>query len=372
MSRVLEVTGSFRGVTGHDHHTRSIVRALAQRGVGIHLNDFPNWSPAKLPANMRDPWFEQLRRTEVPQVHLLFCMPHQVPTDLKQRKINYTMFEADRIPAQWVERSRQHDLTVVPVDSCRRAWIDSGVPEDKVALCPLGVDADAFAPGRMPAAPSDPTKPNPGNYKVRFLNISDMIDRKNVFGLLRAWLTATDASDDAALILKPGFSDRGAKERFLHRLHELETAVGKSFKDAAYICWLSAVIPPPAMPSLYASATHYLSVSRGEGFDLPMVEAGVSGLQLIAPRHSAYLDYLNDDIAHLISAVPTPARWTDDPGRERMFANANWWEPNHEEICATIRAIIDGKTQPKQSARASLMRMSWAATAERLEQILFE
>lgn len=371
MNRALIVTGTYRGITGHDHHTRSIVRALDQRGIRIELHDFLDWSPAKLPASLQDPWYEQLRGPVPAEIHLHFCMPHQVRNTPGLRNVNYTMFEADRIPEIWVEKSKQCDLIIVPVESSRQSWVLSSVPEEKVAVCPLGVDASVFAPGVLPLELNGQSGRKPEQYRVRFLNVSDAIERKNLLGLLRAWLIATNERDDAALLLKPGFHARGSRARFFLRLKELEAAVGKSLQNAAPVFWITGFLPPAAMPSLYAAATHYISMSRGEGFDLPMLEAGVSGLQLIAPRHTAYLDYLHDGIAHLVPAKPREASVPDDPATNRLFAGAHWWEPDQEAACAIIRHIIDGRAEPKQSGRAALSRLSWSQTAERLEQLVF-
>jgi hypothetical protein len=67
------------------------------------------------------------------------------------------------------------------------------------------------------------------------------------------------------------------------------------------------------MPGLFAAASHYWSMSHGEGWDQPMIEAAASGLRLIAPRHTAYLEYLDADVAQLIPVRGTPAGAGADP-----------------------------------------------------------
>jgi glycosyltransferase involved in cell wall biosynthesis len=371
MTRSLKITGSYKGTTGHDHHTRSIVRELDRAGIKIQLNDFPEWSPAKLPLELRDAWFEQFQTPVETGTHLFFCMPHQVQPDDGSRIVNYTMFEADRIPELWVTHSKPHDLIIVPVNSCREAWMSSGVPKEKLVVCPLGVDSKLFDPKASPRDVATTNGTAVAGYRTRFLNVSDCIDRKNLPGLLRVWLTATKADDDAVLILKPGFHFQGARQRFGKRLRELENSIGKRFDHAAPMAFIDEVLCPADMPGLYTAATHYVSASRGEGFDLPMLEAAMSGLQLIAPRHTAYLDYLHDDIAHLVSVQSVKASFPEDPATEELFAGARWWEPDQDELCATFRMIIDGKEEKKSSARNELSKLSWANTANMLEQIIF-
>lgn len=371
MQQTIEITGSYKGSTGHDHHTRSIVRALHECGVKIKLNDLPEWSPAKLPAPLQDPWFEELRQPVAAKIHLFFCMPHQVRCGDRASVVNYTMFEADRIPELWVRESRQHELIIVPANSCRQAWIDSGVPEEKLAVCPLGVDSDLFHPGVAPLSLSTPSGCRTSQFRVRFLNVSDYTDRKNLIGLLRVWLATTEADDDTVLILKPGLYSPGARERLQQKMCELESAVGKPFIRAAPIVFVDGILSPAAMPGLYTAATHYISASRGEGFDLPMLEAAVSGLELIAPRHSAYLDYLHDGIAHLVAARPAEARLLDDPDTHAFYAGARWWEPDQDALCTKLREIVDGSEEKKDSSRAELSRLSWSRTADHLRQIIF-
>ena len=81
---------------------------------------------------------------------LQFCMPHQVVASADRLTVNYTMFEASKVPADWVARGRECDLVVVPTRSSLEAWLASGYPRDKLRTCPLGVDVDRFGPSGEP------------------------------------------------------------------------------------------------------------------------------------------------------------------------------------------------------------------------------
>src|SRR5262249_17289388 len=86
---------------------------------------------------------------------LHFCMPHQVRAARSQITVNYTMFEADRIPERWVRFNTSHDLVIVPTASSRDAGTASGFPAERVRVCPLGVDAGRFHGGAAPLALTD-------------------------------------------------------------------------------------------------------------------------------------------------------------------------------------------------------------------------
>jgi glycosyltransferase involved in cell wall biosynthesis len=201
----LKVQGPYRGMSGHDHHTREFVRALHRLGVAIELVDLPIWGSAPVSPDTLDPLFQELSEPVGASVYLRFGMPHQMLVEPGLVNVNYTMFEATRIHPSWVAQARTYDLVIVPNEFCREIWRRSGAPRDRVAPCPLGIDTELF--GR-PAAP----RPLPASGRVRFLNLSEVNRRKNLGALIRVWQRATTPEDDALLVLKLATDDGGLEQ----------------------------------------------------------------------------------------------------------------------------------------------------------------
>jgi glycosyltransferase involved in cell wall biosynthesis len=368
--KALTVRGPFRGPTGYDHHVREFVRELHTQGIAIELQDLPNWSPARLPTSASDHWFESLNQPCGAQTVLHFCMPHQVIASSAMVHANYTMFEADRVPPFWVEANRKHDVLIVPTESSKRAWVASGMPAHRVQICPLGVNPAVFS---GEAKPLKFTGWEPERYRVRFLNVSESSARKNLLGLLETWLKCTSRLDDAVLIIKIGFYAPGEQERFDQNLSLLEDRLGKRMNEAALVHLIHDMLPDAAMPELYAAATHYISMSHGEGWDNSMMEAAASGLKLIAPRHSAYLAYLDSSIASLIDSREIAVQYEGDPATAELFRGAHWWQPDQEQAIHYIREAIEGLDTGKISPRDRVVRdFSWAQSTRRLVGILDE
>lgn len=369
----LTVRGPYKGPTGYDHHTREFVRELHNQGVSIELIDFPEWGPARLPVHMQDPWFDSLNRRTSARVALHFCMPHQLVPFRGLANVNYTMFEATRIHPMWVAHSRTHDLVILPTESSSRAWVASGVPEDRIRLCPLGVNAKLFS---KPATPLPLRRDNGdpiSEFKVRFLNLSELGPRKNLVGLLRVWLKATTRQDDAILILKLGSYLPGWMEEFRQQIDEMQARVGKRLDEAAPVHVIRDFYPDAEMPRLYAAATHYISMSHGEGWDQPMLEAAASGLRLIAPDHSAHTTYLDPSVADLIPSREVPAVFPGGGVIGSLFENTNWWEPDEDEAVSYVRSVIRGTDCGKVSLRERILReFTWERAAQRLIAILGE
>jgi glycosyltransferase involved in cell wall biosynthesis len=365
------VRGSFRGASGHDHHTREFVRQFAGQGVRIQLTDIPHWHPVKFSADTRDPWFEQLASPVQAATVLQFCMPHQVVAGEDRLTVNYTMFEASKVPADWVARGRDHDLVIVPTQSSLQAWLASGYPRDKLRTCPLGTDVDRFGPDSEPLPLLAPGGRPVADYRMRVLNVSEPLPRKNLAGLVRAWIRATSADDDAILIIKVGPADREGTSALFRQLAIMGQTLGRSREQAAPILFVNRLLAEEEMPRLYAAATHYWSMSHGEGWDLPMTEAAATGLRLIAPSHTAYLDYLDPDVAQLIPVRSTPADAHAHAWTAPLFEGARWWTPDEDAAGQALRNALDGRDRPAASIRDRLASaFTWQQAGARLIEIL--
>lgn len=368
--KAIKVIGPFRGGSGYDHHTRAFVREFVRQGVAVQLEELVGWSTVQRP-HAADPFFESLAKPVPAELELHFAMPHQVPARRGVRCINYTMFEATRVPDVWAARARELDLTVVPTTSSLQAWTASGAAIERMQVSPLGVRLDIGdePPLDLTIAPGRPLN----SFRHRFLNISELSPRKNLLGVLRAWVQATSRHDDAVLVLKSNVFRPYLQPLFLEDLADVLRATGKQLTDCAPVALLSEYLTDDQMPRLYRAATHYLSLSFGEGWDMPMIEAAAAGLQLVAPAHSAYLEYLDDSCAHLI-----PAQEADVAFNSRLamadapiFQGLRWWQPDETAAASTIRAIIDGRAPAKASPRDRIRdRYNWERAARHLLAVM--
>jgi glycosyltransferase involved in cell wall biosynthesis len=247
------------------------------------------------------------------------------------------------------------------------------VPEEKLRRCPLGVRTDLYHPGVRPLELQGNAGRPLSSFAVRFLNVSELGARKNLSGLLTAWLRATTKRDDAVLVWKVGCYNPGSLAAFEAEVWRVQQRTGVALSEAAPIHFVYDLFPDVDMPRLFAAATHYISLSFGEGWDLSMMQAAASGLRLIAPRHSAYLEYLDDDIASLVTAREQPAVTEAGSWISELFEGANWWVPDEGEAVAAIRRAIEGHDATRASAQERIAeRYSWDAAAERLIEILDE
>jgi glycosyltransferase involved in cell wall biosynthesis len=371
MLKRLKVIGPYKGLTGYDHHTREFVRALYRQGVAVELVDLPEWVSAKLPPERREAWFDTLNKPVGARIVLHSMMPHLVKVEKDRFNAVFTMFEATRVPPQWARLSRKHDLTIVPLESSRQAWLASGAPPEQVRVCQQGVNPEMYHAGVEPLVLQDAGGQTLERYRVRFLNVSALIPRKNVMGLLHAWFQATRPGDDAVLIMLLTPHARWQLENFQSDFAALQKELGKTLCDVAPIHFIFEPLDHREMPRLYAAATQYITLSRGEAWCMPLIEAAASGLELIAPRYLLETGYFDESNAHLLPNVQVPAAF--EGRRADLFAGAQWWEPDAAVAAKVIRDIVDGTAPRKIPARARVLRdFTWEIAAQRMALILHE
>nr|WP_286209089.1 tetratricopeptide repeat-containing glycosyltransferase family protein [Azospirillum sp. A1-3] len=357
--------GAFTSHTGYGHFCRRLIQRL--RRDAVPLQAIGILGP--------DSWPEESLDRPVPARAVVNCL---IPLATERvpglATVTFSMFEGTCIPSAWRRQSALSDLVLVPTESSRLAWEAGGFPAERLRICPLGVDPEDAVREDAPAPTLvDPNGQLVSRYRHRFLNISDFIPRKNILALLRVWLRATAPTDDAVLILKlgKGGGDTAMRAELGALLRLAEEGAGKRLAQAAPINLIDRSMSDIAMTGLYRAATHYWSLSHGEGWDLPMCKAGAMGLTLVAPRHSAYVDYLDDTTAHMIPATVGPALLPGG-GYYPPFHGLDWWNPDEDAATDILRDIIQGDSAPK-SARARLLeRFTWERSAARLLAILDE
>ena len=359
----LVVRGVFRDSSGYAFVVRRFVRGLVEAGIRVRLVDLNYAGTDNLPDDQIDPLLRTLDRPVRAKAVLTVTTPLAVEVVPGLKSINYTMFEALDIPPLWAAQSRRHDHVVVATGSSREAWLRAGHPPDRVHVSPAGVDA-VEAGSIPPSAIVDGAGRRLSDYRVRLLNVSDLTDRKNLDGLLRVWIRTTRADDSAALLLKVGKTD-GVSGRMRDLLARVSAQTGRTLTQVAPIFLVEGKLSDAEMMGLHAASTHYWSMSHGEGWDLPMAQAGAMGLTLLAPDHSAYRAYLAARVAHMIPSPVTPGI--------TGYAGQDWWRPDEAEAARLLRAVIDDPDGTRRSAQAHLLEhFSWQAATSRLIDLLRE
>ncbi|WP_018759811.1 glycosyltransferase family 4 protein [Paenibacillus terrigena] len=282
--------------TGYAKANRHIISEWIEHGVQIRYTPVHHEAVRVPLDSQQESLLNSLIHTPLPGRHLSFF--HYPASYFTRRDHSYyigmTMFESSRILYTWAKRCNMMNELWVPSEFNRVSFIKSGVLPHKIRVMPYGVDTSMFAPGKAPL-----TIPRQRNYT--FLSVCSFDERKCVDTLISAFLAEFAASEDICLVIKTRASTED--EITVQQDYINQIASKNGIKDISHVILLSSIRSwtEEELAALYNSANCYVLPTRGEGWNLTVMEAMATGLPVITTNWSAHLDYLNDTNGYLIN-----------------------------------------------------------------------
>jgi len=280
--------GMFGATHSWSYTVRSIMLEFHKMGHDLYITstDGYGFAPKEL-----SQYFN--RDTNDADIDLCYTLPKNFKQWFNPNsKLKLAIFnwESTSLPKEWARCIGDSDF-VLPSSNCVfDVFASNGWPKEKLITVPLGVDWDRFSN----AEPMD----IPGLNSFVFLNVSIPHNRKNIDLVLDSYYSAFSASDNVSLVIKSSF-DR-PKNKFECDLSKILEDVGRKHRNKLLPKVHIVIDKLKDIESLYKRSDCVISTSSFEGFGLPMLESFASGKQVIAPRCSGQLDFLNDENSFLI------------------------------------------------------------------------
>ena len=295
--------------------------------------------------------YNRSRHVLFPDVVIRQMWPPRVADSPGGLTFSYFGWEESRVPRFIVDDFNRHVQGVGAMSSfVREALRTSGV-DVPIEVVGVGVTRPD------PQARSD-CEELVGLRSFRFLHISSAFPRKGVDVLLRAYFDAFSNDDDVSLILKTFPNPHNDVARILDELRS-------AHPNPPDVRWIDRDLAEAGLEALYGVADWYVHPARGEGFGLPIAEAMLAGIPVIALQYSGMADFVNPSTAIVIPYTLQAARSHFD------LAGSVWAEPDHDAlVAALLEARRDGHTEGTrrriECARQDIeTRYSWSAVAER-------
>lgn len=250
--------------------------------------------------------------------------------------IGYWAWELEALPDEWVDAIRFMHAIMVPSRFCQTAV--RRYTSKPVVVVPHPVSADASP---QTARQSD------GRFNVvNVFRFGSSFERKNPIGLVKAFRLAFGDDSTARLILKT--SDA---ERFPGEMAQLRAAIGGSDN----IELIDAVWPADRVEELIRNSGAYASLHRSEGFGLPLAEAMMAGIPVLATDWSGNTDFCT--AAHTYPVNCSLVAFHDHHGDYEQVRDGRWADPSIE--CAAdqlrlIRANPEAANEKASAARTAL------------------
>jgi len=275
-----------------------------------------------------------------------------------RRKVGFTMLEVDGFPKEWVRQGNRMAEVWVPTEFNRRGFVASGLRRPAVTI-PLGVDVNYFHPGIA-------GHPNPAGEYV-FLSNFEWGERKEPWMLLKVFNDEFTASEPVRLLCK--IINRDPAVRVLDEIRRLR------LKDSGgKISFLfNREFPYYQLGSFYRSADCFISAGRGEGWDMPLMEAMACGLPTIATDWGAHTEFVHEGIAYPLRVKGTIPAVAKCP----YYEGFSWADPDPDHLRFLLREVYEHRDEARRrgarAAREMAEKWSWERSArkivERLEEL---
>ncbi|HEY6065249.1 MAG TPA: glycosyltransferase, partial [Thermoanaerobaculia bacterium] len=341
--------------TGYAMSTREILRALERRGVRAsyrYVYGPGTPYPVAEPESSGDYLMNVIaQRNGSPRVGVVYGQGDVFDRNRGRRKVGFTMLEVDGFPSEWVRQANRMDEVWVPTEFNRRGFLESGLKRP-VHTIPLGVDPDYFNPGIKGF-------PNPSGEFV-FLSNFEWGERKEPWLLLKAFNDEFSAGEPVRLVCKIINKDPGVRVRQeIVRLRLKESGGKVSFL-------FNREFPHHQLGAFYRSADCFISAGRGEGWDMPLMEAMACGLPAIATDWGAHTEFVHEGIAYPLRARRTIPAVAKCP----YYEGFRWADPDPDHLRHLLRHVFENQEEARcrgaAGSREVLEKWTWDRTAEKI------
>jgi glycosyltransferase involved in cell wall biosynthesis len=264
------------------------------------------------------------------------------------------------LPVRWVEWIRtQIDEVWVPSNFVRSAFLEAGIPPERVAVVPNGVEVKLYRPNARKVKLNT-------RKSFRFLFVGGPFWRKGFDILLEAYGKVFTARDDVSLVVKsaPEFwSDAGTKQ-----LAEFRSRPG-----APEIIPIVRSLDQVRMAGLYATCDCLVHPYRAEGFAMCVAEGMASGLPVIVTGLGGTTDFCNIQTAFL---VPANLRQMNKKqlDNEPTLDYPTYAEPELDGLVDWMRHVYNHPRESRAIAREGMNKIraefTWDCAADTAAQRL--
>lgn len=291
------------------------------------------------------------RRPLRPRIGVVYGQGDVFRRNVGRYKIGYTMLEVDGFPADWVRQANRMDEVWVPTEFNREGFLRCGLKRP-IHVMPLGVNPDYFHPGIK-------SYPNPLGEFV-FLTNFEWGERKEPWLLLKAFNETFSSREPVRLLCKVINRDPAVRLKQEIQNLELEPTGGK----ISFLFNLD--FPHYQLGSLYRSADCFLSVGRGEGWDMPLMEAMACGLPSIATDWGAHRDFVHEGISYPLRVRGTIPAVAKCP----YYEGFTWSDPDPEHLRHLLRHVFENQDEARakgcSAAQEMVERWTWERAAKRI------
>jgi len=321
---------------------------LSISGYGVHCRQVVN---SELEEGIVGRIMETSSDIQNPDISIQVQLPDEWDSSLAKINIGISaVVETDVCNPAWIDSMNKMDAVIVPSEHIRKTIENTGNVTTKLYVIPewyyekidekietnieINLDTDF-------------------NFLTiaQFTGTDPYNDRKNLYFTLKWFCEAFKGDKDVGLVLKTNHGKGTKIDRQITR-NKIRQVISE-VREGSFpkIHLVHGNLSSDELISLYRhpKVKCLLSLTRGEGFGLPLLEASACELPVVATNWSAHLDFLN-----LGKFIPVNYNLVEIPENRidnRIFIKGmHWANPSEEDFIRKIKKIRNKYNMPKQWA----------------------
>jgi len=268
-------------------------------------------------------------------------LPDEWNSELGKFNVGITAaVESDKCNPKWIEACNKMDSIVVPSTFTKNVLKRSGILLKKIDVVPEWyhdtIDLDSIEDIDLKLS-------TPFNFLTigMLTHLDPAQDRKNLANTISNICTKFKDNKEIGIVVKTCMGktssrDRNQTKEFFSQL--VKNARGDSSYPKIYL--LHGNMTKEELAALYKNKniSCYVSLTRAEGYGLPLVEAAAAGLPIIATNYSGHLEFLKGQpfLPVDYNMIDIPKAKIDD----RIFVkDTRWAEPSRESYFTKLDEV---------------------------------
>ncbi len=358
MKKVMLICAPVSSRSGYGDHARDLVRSFIKHDkYDIHIMDVP-WGECPRNAlnevkdkEMISRILKEPKMDRQPDVYVDIRIPNEFQTWGKFNIGITAGIETTAVSNAWVEGCNKMDLIIVPSEHSKTGFVNalyekmqqmSDGSQQKVGEMKLekpievlfeGADENLYKPiDDVSLDLVDDIKED-----FCFLHVGQWTkgdygeDRKDIAKLVKVFYESfANKKEKPALLLKSSGATYSImdREECLRKINHIKSRFPKDW-DLPSVYLLHGSLSEEEMNKLYnhPKVKSFISLTHGEGFGRPLLEATMTGLPVIASSWSGHLDFLSQTDTLLLGGelkeVPKSQHWKDIIIPESQWFNVN-------------------------------------------------
>ena len=371
------LVGPVLSQSGYGEHARCVLRSLMNNiekfDIYIQPVDWGKTSTDTSDTPENKFIIECIKRTAQYQGEFDLSLQVGLPLEWKplaKKNIGLTAaVETDRCNPKWIEVANQIEKMVVVSDHAGRSFTNHSYPlQDQEG------NSHGFLKLHKPyTVIGYPVK----NYKDTgfannldlpekcFLSVSQAAPRKNWENMIK-WFVEEFRNEDVGLLLKMNYicDSLVDREALKKHLRSILKNVDEDNTRKCKVLLLHGRLNEDDLHSLYTDPRMcaYITTTHGEGYGLPVFEAAYSGLPVVAPNWSGYLDFLRGPVTNeksgktktksLFSKVKYELVEVEKHAlmEEIIIPGSRWASVSGDDFKKKIRSVYTSPSLPKKEA----------------------